>query len=144
MSLYRRQEAGYWVWDCKRQIAILIHSVKTQIYKMNLKLKLTWNVDKGSVTYRFCPQETSMDVGGGGGGACDVSRWKIVENFDSWKFVIFWNHLYMQSIQNPTFSLMYLYFEYICMLIIRSWLSPKCTFKFYSHHSVLNLALQEK
>ena len=35
-------------------------------------------LSKGSVTYRFCPQETSMDVGGRGGGgvvsARDVSR----------------------------------------------------------------------
>ena len=43
---------------------------------------------KGSVTYRFCPRETSygrwgMGRGGGGVSACDVSRSKIVENFDS-------------------------------------------------------------
>ena len=53
---------------------------------------------KGSVTYRFCPWETSyMDVGGQGGGVAPVTflrekLWKISKI--CCKFLIFWNYLY--------------------------------------------------
>ena len=57
--------------------------------------------------------------------ACDVSRQKIVENFDSLFKIFTILKSSIQSIQNPTFWL--LYFRYIFMLIIRSWPCPMWT-----------------
>ena len=56
----------------------------------------------------FVHEKRHMDVGGrgegGGVGACDVSRRKIVENFDSLFKIFTILKSPIQSIQNPTFS----------------------------------------
>ena len=62
-----------------------------------------------------------------GVGVCDVSRWKVVENFYTLKFLIFWNHLYkVYKIQH--FCQCICILGIIFLLIIRSWPCPKCTF----------------
>ena len=63
---------------------------------------------KGSVTYRFCPRQTLYGRWGWGGefSACDISRWKIVENSVSLMKIL---NILKSSIQNPAFSYMYLH-----------------------------------
>ena len=76
----------------------------------------------------FVHVKRHMDVGGWAFGGCDVFRGEIVEDFDSLMNIFNILRSSIQSIQNAAFSQVYLHFQYICMLIISSWLYPKCTF----------------
>ena len=61
----------------------------------------------------------------------------LVENFESLLKIFNILKSSVQSIQNPAFLGGYLYFKYICVLIIMSWPCPKCTFIFV--YTIFNL-----
>ena len=55
-----------------------------------------------------------MDVGGWGrGGACDVSRGKIVENFDSLMNIF---NIFKSSTKSSIFISVYIFSKYVCSL----------------------------
>ena len=78
-----------------------------------------------------------MDVGGGGGvGACDVFRLKIVENFDS-LLKIFNILSSIQNIQNPAFCMcIYNLSIYVCSLAGPGFALSVLLY-FYTQHSIL-------
>ena len=95
-----RSTRGRW-WETKHSHFVLNHSqtcckllILSACCSLSTSSNDLVNFIKGSVTYRFCPRETSYDV----------SRWKIVENFDSLIKVFNISKSSTQSIQNPAFS----------------------------------------